>query len=225
MDIEIRNIQKRYGKKTVLRDASLGAAWGECVGILGGNGCGKSTLLGILAGTVRPDGGSFSAWDEDLLRSRSLLEQAVAYVPQGTPLIPELNALDNLKLWYDRDSLNRSLQSGTLAMLGIPEFLRTPVEKMSGGMKKRLSIGCAIAGDPRILLLDEPCAALDLICKEQILNYCRDFLRRGGTIFMATHDVQELALCGRTYILRDGIAVPYAYDGDVQRLVGSMQHG
>jgi ABC-2 type transport system ATP-binding protein len=118
--------------------------------------------------------------------------------------------------------LRAELEDGVLAMLGIQDFLKTPVRKMSGGMKKRLSIGCAIASDPKILLLDEPCAALDLVCKERILNYFRDFKARGGVLILATHDVQELELCDACYLLKEGTLTPYVYDGNVHRLVGCL---
>jgi ABC-2 type transport system ATP-binding protein len=93
---------------------------------------------------------------------------------------------------------------------------------MSGGMKKRLSIGCAIASEPKVLLLDEPCAALDLVCKERILNYFRELRSQGGVLLLATHDVQELELCDRCFLLKDGILSPYSYDGNVHRLVGCL---
>lgn len=191
--------------------------------MLGGNGTGKSTLLRTLAGVLRADGGQF-LWNEfDLLRDEKRREAFVGYVPQGTPLMQELSARDNLRLWYDGRALEQSLDSGVLRMLGIDRFLKTPVYKMSGGMKKRLSIGCAVAHDPRILLLDEPSTALDLVCKEQILQYLAAFRRRGGVVILSTHDVQEIGVCSSRYMLRGGVAEPYAYDGDVRRLVEDLQ--
>lgn len=218
MEIEIRQVQKQYRKKEVLHGASFEAQAGMCVGILGSNGSGKSTLLAILAGVQRPDQGEFLCDGEDLFRKPRLLSKLTGYVPQGTPLLEELTAWDNLRLWYDRRALERELAGGVLASLGIPEFLKTRVDKMSGGMKKRLSIGCAVAHSPKILLLDEPSAALDLVCKERIAAYFRRYKEEGGILILATHDAQELALCDRWYILKDGMLAAYEYDGDVRRL-------
>ena len=161
-DARILQIAKRYGHKQVLSGASFSAQSGTCVGILGANGSGKSTLLRILAGVLRPDGGSFFWNGTDLLKDRAAGTQTVAYVPQGTPLIEELTALDNLRLWYEKANLQVSLEEGVLRELGIHEFLKTPASKLSGGMKKRLSIGCALSKVQPVLLLDEPTAALDL---------------------------------------------------------------
>ena len=220
--MEVTDIQKKYRKNIVLRGVTLTVREGSCVGILGGNGSGKSTLLSILAGIQRADKGSFLWQGDDLFIHSRLREKLVSYVPQGNPLLEELTAWDNLRMWYEKPVLERELQEGVLAMLGIPEFLKTPVYKMSGGMKKRLSVGCAVSGKPRILLLDEPTAALDLICKERIYSYLKEFKAQGGRILLATHDVQELELCDSWYILKEGILTPYEYDGNVHHLVGKL---
>lgn len=224
MDLEIRGIQKKFGRKKVLDNISFAANKGMCVGILGENGCGKSTLLSILAGVQKADGGSFCWQGKEMLKKHSIHSSVIGYVPQGTPLLQELTALDNLKLWYaDRpESLKKDLEEGVPAMLGVTEFLKVPVHKMSGGMKKRLSISCASVHNPQVLLLDEPSAALDLIAKERIYNYFLDCKKRGKILLLATHDVQELSLCDVWYIIKNGKLVPFTYDGNVHTLVGKL---
>lgn len=222
MEIQIKNISKCYRKKTVLRNVNLTATGGSCIGILGSNGSGKSTLLSILAGVGHSDGGSFLCDGTDLFRDRALRSKLVGYVPQGTPLLEELTAWDNLLLWYDRKALKAELENGMLHRLGIGEFLKVPVCKMSGGMKKRLSIGCAMANHPPILLLDEPTAALDLACKEDIAQYLRQYKADGGLLLLTTHDVLELQLCDAWYILKDGELVPFSFDGDLHKLIASL---
>lgn len=220
--IEIRQIQKRYKKKAVLTEVNFTVQEGDCVGILGGNGSGKSTLLSILAGVQKADNGSFLWEGADLFRNAKIREKILGYVPQGNPLMEELTAWDNLRLWYGKGDLKQELDGGVLDMLGITDFLKIPVKQMSGGMKKRLSIGCSVANHPRLLLLDEPAAALDLVCKERISNYLKDFKAQGGSIILATHDVLELELCDAWYILKNGVLEPYLYDGDVHHLVGRL---
>ena len=220
---EIRDIRKSYGRHSVLRGVSFDAERGEAIGIVGANGSGKSTLLRVLAGVLRPQGGQFLWEGGDLLRSRSALEQTVAYVPQGTPLIEELSALDNLRLWYAPAALRASLDGGMLRELGIHEFLKTPARSLSGGMRKRLSIGCAICRDPQILLLDEPTAALDLAARERLLSYFFSFRARGGLVLLATHDLRELATCSRCFLLHGGVAEPYVFDGDIRNLAQELE--
>lgn len=220
--MRIEQIQKKYGKKTVLKDITFSGEDGICIGILGGNGSGKSTLFSILAGVHKGNGGKFLYKDTDLFKNEKRRTEIVGYVPQNTPLLDELTAYDNLRLWYDKEAMQEALKNGVLGMLGIGEFLKVPVYKMSGGMKKRLAIGCAVAHNPKILLLDEPSAALDLICKERISNYLRDFKAGGGIILLATHDVQELPVCDKLYILKNGVLEEFEYDGNIHRLVGRL---
>lgn len=137
---------------------------------------------------------------------REVIRRMTGYVPQENPLIPELTVFDNLRLWYpDKHTLERELSQGFLSLLGIDEFIDKQVSKLSGGMKKRVSIGIAMAGVPPILLLDEPSAALDLICKEDIRTYLQTYLERKGTVVITTHEESELSLCDKIYVMKNGI--------------------
>ena len=190
--ITVNGITKQYGKKVVLRDATFSAKQGECVAIAGANGSGKSTLLKIMAGTLKAGGGSFVAFGHDMLRETEERERLIGYVPQENPLIPELTARDNLRLWYcnSRYDIEQELEKGTLAMLGIPEFIDVRVDAMSGGMKKRLSIGCAVANDPPVLILDEPDA---------------EHKRRGGIVVITTHDEEALSIVDKLMVMQNGV--------------------
>ena len=215
MKITIQNIRKSYHSSQILNGVSMEAEEGSMTCILGKNGCGKSTLLSILAGIVRADSGSFlfrqgDSPDIDLFRRRMDASRLIGYVPQSTPLLEELTALDNLRLWYTggKSVLRQELESGVLKDLDIDSFLHKNVRTLSGGMKKRLSIGCALAHHPRILLLDEPGAALDLIAKDQIVTWLKKFGTQGGIVLLASHELGEIENCSRAYVLKDGCAEP-----------------
>lgn len=204
MEILIKNLRKQYGKREILKDISFSAQSGNCIGILGDNGSGKSTLLSILAGVQQADGGQFLYDGKNLFQYPRQRRELVGYVPQGTPLFEELTAQDNLLLWYTKQAMRQELENGVLKMLGIDKFLKTQVSKMSGGMKKRLSIGCAVASHPSVLLLDEPMSALDLSCKKEIFNYITKLKEAGGIVLLVTHDILELKLCDVCYAIKDG---------------------
>lgn len=224
MEIQAHHIEKKYGKRKVLRDVSFEGSSGDCIGILGANGCGKSTLLSVLAGVLSSDGGEFEVDGQNLLGKKASENRVIGYVPQGIPLMEELTAKDNLRLWYCNGPLNMNdeLRDGVLAMLGINNFLKVRVSNMSGGMKKRLSIGCAVAHNPQILIMDEPSAALDLVCKERIHTYIRSFKAKGGIVILATHEEQEINICNKHYILKDGKLNQLDYDGNIHMLVGKL---
>lgn len=213
--VTVTDITSAYGKRQILKGASFTARRGECIGIVGANGCGKSTLLAVLAGTLKPKSGTVTydgrvAWSDAgkgrMHGDMEVIRGMTGYVPQENPLIPELTVYDNLRLWYpDKHMLRQELTQGFLGLLGIGEFSDQQVSKLSGGMKKRVSIGIAMAGMPPILLLDEPSAALDLICKEDIRIYLQAYMERQGTVVITTHEESELALCDKIYVMKNGI--------------------
>lgn len=212
-------------KKEVLKDVSFQIKPGECAGILGANGCGKSTFMSILAGLQKADSGTVFFNDTPLFPGNGKESHAlIGYVPQEPPLIPELTALDNLKLWFSGQpqSLDHALQDEFLSILGISDFLNVKVQKMSGGMKKRLAIGCCTAGNPKILLLDEPGAALDLPCKERIETYLKNYKKKGNAILITTHEEREIRLCDSLYLLKNGILSPYQYDGNIHHTAAAI---
>ncbi|MBD5158201.1 MAG: ABC transporter ATP-binding protein [Butyrivibrio sp.] len=222
--IEVRNIAKKYGCREILRNISFDAASGDCVGIVGANGCGKSTLLKILSGALRPSGGTLRYKGENPLAHKAFFGRYIGYVPQENPLFDNLTALDNLKLWYcdSRHSLKDDIKNGVIADFGIDRYLKTTVRNLSGGMKKRLSIACAIAKDPIVLILDEPGASLDIVCKEDIKKYMRRYLAGGGTIIIASHEEGELSVCTKMYLMNGGVLGALPSDTRLSDLIGRM---
>lgn len=208
--LEVAGLKKAYGRQQVLDKVSFSADAGECIGIIGSNGCGKTTLLSILAGAVKPDRGSIRYHGQEAVGAPAVFVREAAYVPQENPLIGELTVRDNLSLWYrgGKKAMLQDLENGPAAMLGIPSMLNKQVSRLSGGMKKRLSIACALSGHAPTLILDEPGAALDMECKADIRRYLAGYLARGGLVLMASHELAELSLCTRLYVLRDGRLEP-----------------
>lgn len=204
--LEVVNIKKTF-KKNILKDVSFSADKGQCIGILGANGCGKTTLLEIIAGAKKPDSGKILFQNRDALKNKNIFSKYIGYVPQENALIKELSVKDNLSIWYCKSNkkLNDDFKNGFPAMLGLNEIKNMPVYKLSGGMKKRVSIACALANDPPILILDEPSAALDLIYKREIRNYLKFYLSQEKTIIITTHEEEELELCSKLFVLKSGI--------------------
>ena len=201
-----KGIRKSYRRKEVLKGAGFTARPGECIGIVGANGCGKTTLLSILAGAQKADGGSLMVDGAEALNAPGILSKKVAYVPQENPLIPELSVKDNLSLWYrgGREGLRRELEKGPAAFLGVDSMLPMTAVKLSGGMKKYLSIACALFNHGSYLVMDEPGASLDLECKELIRQYLEQYRKEGGAVILTSHEMEELSACTRMYVLKEG---------------------
>lgn len=197
------DITAGYGKKTVLDGLSLELPSGSCTFIVGANGCGKSTLFSVLAGIKRRKGGELLL-DGKKAEIRQLQRQ-IGYVPQDNPLFSELTVKDNLLLWYGgKEALQKETEGGVIEKLGLKELLKKRVDTLSGGMQRRVCIGCAMAGDPRILIMDEPGAALDLECKEILYAYLMEYREVGGTILMSSHEKSDWEMGDNIYVLKDG---------------------
>ena len=196
---QIQHIQKAYGKHVVLTDVSFSVAPGQSIGILGVNGSGKSTLLSCIAKKYAGD-------------------TRLGYVPQENPLFDELKPLDNLRMWTKKHKAEilEQLSAPPLDKLGILSYMDVPVKNMSGGMKKRLSLACALLDTPQVLLLDEPFAALDLPAKQDALQFMQYYLSLGNSIIVASHEEAVFQFCHKVYLLKDGGLI------DTSQMTGTM---
>ena len=195
--LTVKNVAKNYRNKTVLRDIDFACEEGECVGIVGKNGCGKTTLVSILAGIVNEDQGSI-IWNGKTVNARQR-GKLMGFVPQENPLMEELTVHDNLYLWLGTKDLTSVIKKYQLE-----DIDATPVNKLSGGMKRRVTIACAMALEPAILIMDEPTSALDLYYREMIHSYMKRYLKENGIIILVTHEEEEICMCSRVFIMNKG---------------------
>lgn len=203
--LTISHVTLKYRKKTILEDISFDAAPGKTIGLLGLNGSGKSTLLLSLAGVKKPAGGQILLDGKSYSEDTKAYNRNIGFVTQENALIEELSAMDNLRLWtpMSKAEIFDTLQNTSLSALGVHTFPEVTVNRMSGGMKKRLSIATVLINRPNILLLDEPFAALDLVAKQDILNFLSLFCSGGGTVVIASHDEDIFRFCDTVYLLKD----------------------
>lgn len=217
-------LSKSYGKHHILSSVSLEAYRGECIGILGANGCGKSTLLSILSGCLKADSGTIQINGHAACKKADFVH-TVGYVPQENPLFSSLSVLDNLRYFYADSpvSLKEELEHGIPHLFGLNDYLKKKVTHLSGGMKRRLAIACALSNHPPVLLLDEPGASLDFVCKEDILQYLRSYQKEGGTVILTSHEQTEIALCNRLFLLEQGSLLPLESQPDFALLTERMR--
>jgi len=166
-----------YNRKPLLDALSFQAAPGECVVLAGPNGSGKSTALSLLAGVLKPDAGSVTA------------EGRIGYVPQGTALFEDMTVADNLAFFADLAGVKLPEEFA----FGVGRFLKKKVSSLSGGTKKRVSIVCALLGDPENLLFDEPCAGLDVQYRDELTALILRLKSEGRSICYVGHEASEFA--------------------------------
>lgn len=175
--ISVQNVSFSYGKRCVLEELSFTAGAGECVVFAGHNGAGKSTALSLIAGALDPSGGTVT------VRGKTGL------VPQGSALFEDMTVGDNLSFFA---GLARCAVPEELPF-GVQRHKKIRVSRLSGGMKKQVSIACALLGEPEILLLDEPCAGLDVVYRAELVDLIQTLKRDGRTVIYVSHEPMEFA--------------------------------
>lgn len=204
--IEIVNLSKYYGKICALNNMSLDVPEGTIYGLVGPNGSGKTTLIKALVGSLRPNSGYTKVLGLDPLKDKWELRKQIGYMPQSPALYDDLSARDNILFFgkaQDVPDLQRKVDE-ILSFAELTNRANDAVRTFSGGMKKRVSLCCALIHNPRIIFLDEPTAAIDPHLKMQSWILFRKLAQSGVTIFVSTHQMDEVLLCDQVTILRNG---------------------
>ena len=233
--IELKNIYKIYhmGDEEVRASdgVSLSIDRGEFVAIVGKSGSGKSTLMNIIGALDVPTEGEYILGGEDVSEMSDdqlaqIRNKMIGFIFQQYNLLPKLNQLENveLPLLYAGVSVQerkeRALKS--LAKVGLEEKWKNLPNQLSGGQQQRVSIARALAGDPSLILADEPTGALDSRTSREVLNFLRQLNEEGNTIVMITHDNSIALEAKRVVRIKDG---KINFDGDVKDYAAIIQAG
>ncbi len=208
--LSIRSLTKVYDNGLeALRGIDLDVAEGEFFALLGPNGAGKSTTIGIVCSLVRKTGGSVRIFDTDIDRNFSLARQELGLVPQEFNFQQFEKVIDILVTQAGYYGLPRRLALARsekyLRLLGLWDKRDTRARMLSGGMKRRLMIARALVHEPRLLILDEPTAGVDIELRRSTWQFLRDLNRGGTTIILTTHYLEEAEnLCNRIAIIDHG---------------------
>jgi lipopolysaccharide export system ATP-binding protein len=209
--LQAKNLEKRYGRRDVVRGVDLYANGGEVVGLLGPNGAGKTTTFSMVAGLVRPSGGSISLNGKDITKEpthkRALL--GIGYLPQEASTFRKLTVEQNIRAIAETLPLERKeideLVKERLGELKLEKLADQKAYTLSGGERRRLEITRALVLSPKFLLLDEPFSGVDPISVSEVRKIIRTLRDKGIGIFLTDHNVRETLLSvDRAYLLHDG---------------------
>jgi spermidine/putrescine transport system ATP-binding protein len=207
--IEIKNVSKSFGDKDVLKDINLYINQGEFLTLLGPSGCGKTTLLRMIAGFLQPDSGSILLDGKDL-SGTSPYERPLNTVFQRYALFPHLDVYDNIAFGLKlkkvpQDEIDKRVRR-VLKLVAMSDYEDRDVETLSGGQQQRIAIARAIVNQPKVLLLDEPLAALDLKMRKDMQIELKEMHKQLGITFIyVTHDQEEaLTLSDTVVVMNEG---------------------
>lgn len=204
--IEINGLTKRYGSLTALDDISLSVDTGEMFGLIGPDGAGKSSLYRILATLMRPDSGSASVLGLDTVRNYRALRLRIGYMPERFSLYPDMTVMENLQFFASlfgvRIEDNYDLIAPFFGQL--EKFPNRMAGKLSGGMKQKLALSCALIHRPDILLLDEPTTGVDAVSRSEFWDMLSTLRQKEITILVSTSYMDEATRCGRIAMMDRG---------------------
>lgn len=207
MILKIENLHKSYKNVKAVDGVSFHIRKGEIFGLLGPNGAGKTTVIKMISTLTRPDSGSIEVNGCDVMGDRRGVRQSVAVVPQENNLEGELTVYDNLRVYaaLRRVPCSRSTITDVMERFGIISKKNEPVDKLSGGQKRRVIIARVMLADPELILLDEPTLGLDPSIRREIWNLIAQIKSRGKSILLTTHYTEEAEnLCDRVAIMSAG---------------------
>ncbi len=197
--IVIEELCKKYGEKTALQNLNLTIRSGEIFGFLGPNGAGKTTTIRIMTMLTRPNSGRIVIDGNDVASGLSDIKGLIGVVQQHSSLDRDLTVRENIIFHARINRIPQSERDRRIAEMveyvGIGDYLDSMVETLSGGLKRRVSIVCALVKKPKVLILDEPTVGLDAQSRRRLWDLFRRLNNDGTTIFLTTHYIEEAQHC------------------------------
>lgn len=204
--VEVENIKKRYGATEALRGVDFAVAEGELFGIIGPDGAGKSTLFRILTTLLRPDHGKAYVMGRDVVKDYVEIRSHVGYMPGRFSLYQDLSVEENLRffatVFHTTVEENYALISDIYQQ--IEPFKTRRAGALSGGMKQKLALCCALVHKPEVLFLDEPTTGVDPVSRREFWDMLKRLRAMGITILVSTPYMDEATRCDRVALMREG---------------------
>ena len=227
--VSFQNVSKTYrsarGELQALRGVSFDIESGEFFGLLGPNGAGKTTLISILAGLARASGGRVQVLGHDVQTDYAAARRALGVVPQELVFDPFFNVRETLRLQsgYFGIRHNDDWIDELLAGLGLADKADANMRQLSGGMKRRVLVAQALVHKPRVIVLDEPTAGVDVELRQTLWQFIAKLNKQGHTVLLTTHYLEEAeALCGRIAMLKRGQLLALERTSDLLRSATSQ---
>ncbi len=205
--IEIKNISKSYGELKALDNVSFEVKKGELFGLIGPDGAGKTTLFRLLTTLINPDAGSATVDGLDIMKDYREIRTRVGYMPGRFSLYPDLSVEENLQFFAAIFGVTVEQSYHLVAPIykQIEPFKTRRAGKLSGGMKQKLALSCALIHCPSVLFLDEPTTGVDAVSRSEFWDMLSDLKKQGITILVSTPYMDEASRCDRIALMNEGV--------------------
>jgi ABC-2 type transport system ATP-binding protein len=209
--VKITNLRRMFGDFTAVDDISLKIEKGEIFGFLGPNGAGKSTTIKMLCGLLLPTGGTGNVGGFDIIDESEEIKKNIGYMSQKFSLYNDLTVEENIDFFggiygVPKEKLLKR-KEWVLEMAGIKDRRKAITQELPGGFKQRLALGCAILHEPPIIFLDEPTSGVDPVSRRHFWSLIDDISKKGTTIFVTTHYMDEADYCDRLALIYRGAII------------------
>lgn len=206
--IETTNLTKTFGAVTAVNRLTLEVQAGEIFGLVGPDAAGKTTTLRMLCGILQPDGGEARVTGYDIRNQREALKEKVGYLPQRFGLYGDLTVLENIHFYADLYQVSRKTRAERIDRLlrfaNLAPFGKRKAQALSGGMRQKLGLICALIHTPQVLFLDEPTTGVDPLSRRDFWIILYDLLKEGVTILFSTSYLDEAERCSRVGLIYQG---------------------
>jgi ABC-2 type transport system ATP-binding protein len=223
--LKVQGLFKAFGAIHAVDSVSFEVRPGEIYGLLGPNGAGKTTTISIVAGLLKPDAGEVFVAGDPFWSDPQRAKRIMGVVPQDLAIYEELNGRENLEFWGRMAGLGsreaKSRAAELLEALSLTDRAKDAVKTYSGGMKRRINLGCALLHRPQLLLLDEPTVGIDVQARLNLLEFIRGLCASGTAILYTTHYLEEAeTLCRRIGIIDHGRLLAEGTLNELQQRLG-----
>lgn len=224
--IIVENISYSYDPKAdpALKNINAKISSGKITGVVGPDGAGKTTLLRLMAGLLLPTQGTIRLNEFDTLHNPEQIHSRLGYMPQKFGLYEDLKVIENLSLYADLRGISRKDRAPIfdyfLKFTGLSSFQNRLAGDLSGGMKQKLGLACALLKEPELLLLDEPSVGVDPISRRELWSIVKQMMKQGTTVVWSTSYLDEAGLCDEVLVLNEGNLL---YDGVPEKLTKTVQ--
>lgn len=221
--IRADSLTKAFGERVALDRLTLNVAEGEVFGLVGPDGAGKTTTMRLLASIMDPTAGEAWVVGKHIVREAEAVKEQIGYMSQRFGLYPDLSVLENIHFYADIYGVPRRGREEKverlLAFSNLIPFKKRLAGNLSGGMKQKLGLACALIHTPRVLLLDEPTNGVDPVSRREFWRILYGLLREGVTIFVSTSYLDEAERCSRVGLLHQGKLLACGTPDEVKRLM------